>query len=225
MVTPKDCGEGVTHISPIYDGYVIPHAIIRTNLGGRDVTNYLIRILTERGCYFRTMAEQEIVRAMKEKLSRVTLNFETEMKSEESIYELPDKQKIFIGNEKYRCMECLFQPALLGSEIPGIHENLYKSIFRTDIDLRRILCNNIVFSGGTTLSPGIAERTKKELETLVPSGVTINIDTPAERKHATWLGGSILASLSSFKDEWITTQEYNEVGDSILYRKQKIKLY
>merc|ERR1712228_43463 len=136
-----------------------------------------------------------------------------------SSYELPDGQVITIGNERFRCPEALFQPSFLGMEACGIHETTYNSTMKCDVDIRKDLYANTVMSGGTTMYPGIADRMQKEITALAPSTIKIKIIAPPERKYSVWIGGSILASLSTFQQMWITKQEYDECGPSIVHRK------
>jgi hypothetical protein len=125
----------------------------------------------------------------------------------------------FCAPSRFRCPEALFQPSLLGQEQVGIHETTYNSIMKCDLDIRKDLYGNIVMSGGTTMYSGISDRMQKEITSLSPSSMKVKIVAPPERKYSVWIGGSILASLSTFQQMWISKQEYDEAGPAIVHRK------
>ena len=101
----------------------------------------------------------------------------------------------------------------------GIHETTFNSIMKCDVDIRKDLYANTVLSGGSTMYPGIADRMQKEIIALAPATMKIKIVAPPERKYSVWIGGSILGSLSTFQQMWISKQEYDEAGPSIVHRK------
>jgi actin len=219
-----DSGDGVTHTVPIYEGFSLPHAIMRVDLAGRDLTEYMMKLLMEGGNRFTTSAEKEIVRSIKEQLCYVALDYEEEMAhSDKSVtekeFELPDGSFIKVGSPCFRCPEALFKPHQIGIEADGMHEMVCTTVTKCDIDVRRELYNNIVLSGGTTTFAGLPERLTKELSALTPSAVKPRVVAPPERKYSVWIGGSILSSLTTFQNMWITKKEYDESGAAIVHNK------
>ncbi|KAF3641224.1 Actin-7 [Capsicum annuum] len=196
-----DSGDGVSQTVPIYEGCALLHAILRLDLAGRDLTDSLMKILTKRCYMFTTTAEREIELETAKSSSFVEKN-----------YELPNGQVITIGAERFCCPEVLFQPSMIGMEAASIHETTYNSIMKCDVDIRKDLYGDIVLSGGSTMFPGIADRMSSEITALAPSSIKIKVVAPPERKYSVWIGGSILASLSTFQQMWISKGEYDELG-------------
>jgi actin, other eukaryote len=162
-------GHGATHITPVHEGFCPPQGIRRVDVAGKHPTDYLMKILAERGHSFSTIADRAIVCDMKEKLCYVAPHFESELitasqgSSLEKSYELPDGQSITIGNELFRVPEVLFQPRLLGLETGrhpitnlssimdagleprGLPIATFSFIMSLDVNIRRGMYGNILF--------------------------------------------------------------------------------
>ena len=173
------------------------------------------------GRAFHTSAEREIVRQIKEKCCYVAFNpADEELSPQSTPYALPDGSTVDVGPEAFRAPEVLFQPHIIGSEYRGVHDSLVKSIMKADIDIRRVLFSQIVLSGGSTLFNGFGDRLLHELRRhpTSPRETKIRIAAPPERLFSTWIGGSILASLATFKSMWITKEDYQENGARVLMK-------
>ncbi|MHA1781137.1 MAG: actin, cytoplasmic 2, partial [Candidatus Thorarchaeota archaeon] len=214
---------GVTHIVPIYEGFVITHAVRRIDLAGRDITEYLRRLLRQRGYSFVSGAEKEIVRDIKEKLCYVAKDPEQERIVADSAgvdkqYMLPDGETITVGAERFQAPELFFNPSAIGLDTIPLDEHIVESIKACDVDLRRDLYANIVLSGGSTMFDGLKERLLNEISELVPENVEVRIIAPPERQYSVWIGGSIVASLKTFQKMWVSRKEFEEAGPEVIHR-------
>ena len=225
-----DSGDGVTHAVPVYEGFALPHAIVRMDIAGRSVTEYLQLQLRRTGHRFYTSAEMEVVRQIKEKCCHVAFNPTGEENgvsnatkgdsgNKYSQFQLPDGSVIQVGSEAYRAPEVLFRPVLIGSEERGVGDSVVQSVLKSDIDIRRVLLSQIVLSGGSTTFKGFGDRLLNEIRNHrgAPKETKIRIAAPPERLYTTWMGGSILASLATFKSTWISKKDYQEHGARLMY--------
>ncbi|CDK25326.1 unnamed protein product [Kuraishia capsulata CBS 1993] len=240
-----DSGDGVSHVVPVYEGFSIPSSIKRIDIAGREVTKQLQLLLRKNGVPLLSSSEMELVRLIKEKHCFASLDPKSDENDWHSytmtnpilsstlattsssavftscnrpirdVFKLPDGKLIELGPERFRASEVLFHPEIIGSESQGIHEILLDSISKTDLDLRPSLYQSIVLSGGTTTTKGFGDRLLKELKDEIAKGTKLKIYAPPERKMSTWIGGSILAGLSTFKKMWVSRAEYFENPDIV----------
>ncbi|KNC83398.1 actin-like protein 2 [Sphaeroforma arctica JP610] len=225
-----DSGDGVTHIVPVYEGFVLPHITRRLDIAGRDITRYLIKLMLMRGYAFNQTADFETVRQLKEKHCYVAYDVDQEKKLADETtvltesFELPDGRVVKIGEERFSAPEALFQPHLINVESQGIAEMLYSTIQSADIDTRSEFYKHIVLSGGSTMYPGLPSRLEREIKQLYLGGVLkgdtsrlknfkVRIEDPPRRKHMVFLGGAVLADIMKDTPEfWISKAEYEEQG-------------
>lgn len=205
-----DVGDGVTHAVPVYEGFALPHAVTRMDVAGREVTAQLQLLLRRDGFCFHTSAEREVVRQMKEDCCFV--RFSAAEGARPAAYALPDGTALELGACRHEAPEVLFDPGLIGLEYSGVHHCLVGAVRRADLELRRTLFGNMVLAGGTTKLPGFGDRLLSEVRKLAPRDVKIRISAPRNRDKTTWIGGSILASLNSFRSMWLTKKDWEERG-------------
>lgn len=147
-------------------------------------------------------------------------------------YTFPDNTTVTPNLWRHRLPEIMFNPEVCIpktysgyatlSQLPSVHAMMSKCINACDTDLKKDLYQNIIFSGGNTLFPGFVDRAISELSSAVGAQIKLksqSLPTPTDRKNAVFIGGSILASLGTFHQMWMSKQEYDEYGASLVARK------
>lgn len=220
-----DSGHGSTNSVPIHEGFAVVKNILRVDLGGEYLTDYLKTSLVEKDDSLAGVS-REVVRDIKESLCYVSLDFEKAISTATSSpkldksYTLPDGRVITIGGaECIRCPESLFHPSSAKTGLTGIHELVYSSVLQCDEGIQQELLANIVLAGGNTMFEGISQRIQEEVACLAPSTIKTKVIAAPVRKYSAWIGGSILASLPQFQSMWITKKDYEEAGPAIVQRK------
>lgn len=216
-----DCGDGVSSAVPVYQGFAVQHAVQRSDIAGRDVSDYLQLLLRKLGVNFHTSAEAEIVRDIKEKCCFIAPDIQSAEADKDPFvdYTLPDGKVVQLGKERFRAPELLFRPSVVGSECSSLPEALTHAISQCDMYVRKELYSDILLSGGTTMTTGFGERLLSETRGLAPKDIMIKIWAPAKRTLSAWIGGSILASLASFKGQMLISRKaYAEHGGSAIFR-------
>ncbi|XP_005415125.1 PREDICTED: actin-related protein T1-like [Chinchilla lanigera] len=218
-----DSGEGVTCTVPVFEGSSLPHAVYKLPVAGRDITEHLTLLLLAEGCTYSCLLNKAVGEAIKEKLCYVTFELKkTPHRRQKKVltkYRLPDGNVIYIRDRLRWVPEVLFSPDLLDIHDPGLSKMVCNSILKCDMDIQRSLFGNIVLAGGSTLFPGLVERLMKELEHVASEGTPVKITASPHRCFSTWIGASVMASLSSFQQMWVTSADFKEFGSSVVQRK------
>jgi len=182
----------------VYQGNVFGTAAQRCDWAGDQTTQYLQRILRQSGVHLHDMCT---VQRIKEEVAYVSMDYDAEVDNfdgKEKLYELPDSSVITVHNQLIRCQEILFQPQLCG----GLAEDsvtrlIKKSLDDTNMFARKDFWNNVMLCGGATMTPNFPERLQQELGGL--KGIERpKVIAPPERMISSWIGGSVMASLSMF---------------------------
>ena len=221
-----DSGYDVTYSLSIYDGFHIPKTLSSIPFGGNDINEYFKEYLStylSKEPQYLTEYESKIAINIKENIGYIATDYIDELECNiKREYTLPDGKIISFGNESFKYTESLFEPSILNLKHNGIHHIAYNTIQKCNKNKRNDMYGNILLIGGSTLFKGFESRLKHEMSLFASKNninTDVNIISPKDRKHFAWIGGSILASLSSFNEMWITKDEYSENGESIVNRK------
>lgn len=217
-----DSGDGITHTVPIFEGRTIAGAIRRSDIAGRDLTEWMMELLNDEVTTraFTTSADRELARTLKESSCRVSVDFEGELEAldsgriQDEAVTLPDGSTLSFPRAKICCPELLFNPQIAERHASSLQQMVHDSIQHCPIDIRRALYGSILLSGGTTMFPNTDVRLKLEVAKLANKRVAddVKVAAPNERKYTVWMGAALVASLSTFHTEWFTRQEYLEEG-------------
>ena len=222
-----DISKDATRVVPVYEGYQLPHAIMKSTFGGSSLTYHLHAMLERAG--FSKLGFKEL-KAMKEELAYVAQDYQQEKDTfsltQEKTFQLPGGDVVKLGPERFQCAEPIFQPGLMGEEMPGLPDHVLRTVYRCDGDIRQTLLSNVVLAGGGSLLPGLASRLQNELETglrdwsdMRALSSRVQVVAPPDRDLLAWKGGSLLAASPEFTDMCISLDEYDEYGPSLVHRK------
>jgi actin-related protein len=210
-----DCGHGSTHIVPISAGFPIAHAIVRLEVGGRDVAEHMGALLAQAGHNLTAGSKIKLVRDAMEQHAYVALHPATEQEraprggpaAAGARFELSDGTAVALGPERFLCAELLFGAVRKGTRSMPVQDAVIDAIGRCDAKLRAQLLANVVLAGGMTCVPGFGARLRLELSRLRPKATVAVIELDG-RQHLAWTGAATLSALDSFQALWATRADF-----------------
>ena len=241
--TVVDSGDGVTHVIPVIEGYVVPSAIQHIPIGGKEVTSFLQQILREREGIPQEET-MEIARYIKENKTFVTLN----LKKDWDTFLIEHKEgngfiwksgrsgkefKIDLGFERFMAPEIFFDPQLVSTDYrQSLAEIVEESIQKCPIDSRRSLYRNVCLSGGSTMFKDFSVRLQQDMSNLLVDRLSQSENVPEvcvssskKQKYAVWYGASMLASLPQFNSLCTSKSQYDEYGPTIFRQSKAIPFF
>jgi len=214
-----DSGYGLTTCVPVYEGYPLPHASMKLNYGGENLSETLLSMIHHgiskhyKGIKGRLLADD-----IKEKLGYVALNAEEEEKhyldhyGKSMEYTLPDGHRLKLGGELFKHTELLFRP--INEDQTPLAQLIFDAFSKCDNDILSDIQENICLTGGTTLLKGFPDRLRNELLQSINQNL-FSLIYSSERQYSNWIGGSIVSSLNNFSFMWVSKQEYDEIGNAL----------
>lgn len=237
-----DSGDGVTHVVPVADGYLIGSSIKHIPISGRDITYFVQSLLRERETTIPPEQSLETAKAIKERYCYVCPDVAKEFSKYDEdprknylqhtgINSVTKKPfSVDVGHERFLGPEIFFHPEFSNPEYNTSLSKLIDDIIQDcPVDVRRKLYGNIVLSGGSTMFKGFDKRLKRDVQRLVdarlkeseelskhkPEPIDVKVVAHAMQRYAVWFGGSLAASTPNFYEVCHTRQEYEEKGPSI----------
>ncbi|KAL7714428.1 actin [Entamoeba marina] len=211
-----DCGENSTRCIPIIDGCIKKDAVFETSIGGKDLNDYLLKMLIECGNVSLSLSDKESIRDIKEKMCYIVLDWnkttQINKNNLKKTYQPRYGKLISVDDALFKCPEVLFNPKVFGFESIGIHNAIHKAITLCNERDRKDLFGNIVLCGGSSMFPNFKERLQIELNHLVTNDTKIKIIASSERRFYSWIGGSTLSDFPTYNELWFTKEEYDESG-------------
>lgn len=217
-----EMGHGTCNTVPVFEGFSLFHSVLQLDIGGTDLTSMVQRMLQGSSAKIGAAHTYEVAQYLKEShcvalpdRAAYTVAVADANKNDVVQHELPDGTVVTLGTDRYKPVEALFNPAIIGrDDLRGIQHLAVDSVMKLDDDTRPTMLSNIVLSGGTSLFRDLPERLYREVqEKMVSDKVRVHAGT--ERRHAAWVGGSIFASLPTVQDMWVTKADYEEMGPDV----------
>uniref|UniRef100_A0A2A4JZW6 Actin n=1 Tax=Heliothis virescens TaxID=7102 RepID=A0A2A4JZW6_HELVI len=213
-------GYACSYAAPVFEGFPMKYATVTSPVTGKMLSDRLQNLMFKAGYSFTTPYEIDLIDQIKKDICYISQDYATELTASSGYeskakYNLPDGQHIMLGQERFLCPEVLFKPELEDLKCRNIIDSICRSIDMCDLEYRPLFYNNIVFSGGTSLTTGLVERVTRELTQILKKNlpdVTLKVDAMEMRKYAAWAGGSMLASFPNLREFWFTKEEYEDVG-------------
>lgn len=221
--TILESGSDITQCCFINDGNAVPNSYIRYDYGGRNVSEYLQRILKYSGFSFTTSAEFRIVEKIKEMcyfcVQQREKGRDTHQEVSQSQFLLPDNTIINLKEEKVMAPEILFDLSIVGLHYMSFTEIVMTCMSKIDVDIRSKQ-NKLLFTGGNTLFKGTKEKFMVDYKSRVKNPIKFIFYISSKNKmYECWLGGNAISGLDSLKRMWITKGDWREKGKAILAQK------
>ncbi|KAJ2899348.1 uncharacterized protein MKZ38_003277 [Zalerion maritima] len=240
--TVIDSGDGVTHVIPVAEGYVIGSSIKSIPIAGRDITYFVQSLLRDRGEPDSSLKTAQDIKesfcyvcpdAVKEfgKYDQDSTRFANHVVTRPGGRQVT----VNVGYERFLAPEIFFSPEIYSSDFLTPLPEVVDTVIQTSpIDVRRGLYKNIVLSGGSTLYRDFGRRLQRDIKKAVDKrqeesrkragvtssgpGVDVQVISHRKQKHGPWFGGSLLSQTPEFRSYCHTKAEYQEYGPSIVRR-------